>query len=86
MWVDKNGNAYDSILGITPYGIKADWDKAYELYPVNEINGQKKYVGGISDANFNLAFLSGFRYNLYIPIDERLTDVSVAGFEKNPTN
>ena len=86
MWADKNGNAYDSILGITPYGIKADWDKAYELYPVNEINGQKKYVGGISDANFNLAFLSGFRYNLYIPIDERLTDVSVAGFEKNPTN
>ena len=75
---DANGNAYESILGITDKGVQlTDWDNA-----VLTTSTKTGYVGGIKDTNFNLTFLSGFHYNLYLPVDARLTDVSVEGFTK----
>ena len=74
---DANGNVYDSILGLTENGIVADWENGYVL----TASEQTRLIGGI-EAEFNLGFLSGFRYNLYIPVDARLSNVEVEGYEK----
>ena len=77
---DKNGNAYESILGVTDKGVQlADWENAV----LTTSDTKTGYVGGIKDTNFNLTFLTGFRYNLYLPVDARLTEISVDGFTKS---
>ena len=74
---DANGNVYRSALGFTENGFVVDWENGYVLSATEET----MLVGGI-DAEFNLGFLSGFRYNLYIPVDARLSNVEVEGYTK----
>ena len=75
---DANGNVYKNALGITEDGkLIVDWENGYVL----TASEQTKLVGGI-EAEFNLGFLSGFRYNLYIPVDARLSSVEIEGYTK----
>ena len=96
-WVDENGNlitdgifALDSKTGVAwPKLLEVEDEETgttsyvYNIYAKENINGVVKYVGGIKKASFNLNFLTGFRYNLYIPVDERLSDVVVEGYAKS---
>ena len=77
---DASGNVYDKYLGIIDGKFVFDWDNA-----TLSASEETKFVGGIEYANFNLNFLTGFRYNLYIPVDARLTDVAVEGYAKSET-
>ena len=78
IWQDAKGNVYSSILGYTEDGFVVDWENGY-VFTASE---KTVAVGGI-EADFNLNFLTGFRYNLYIPVDERLSDVVVEGYAKS---
>ena len=74
---DAEGNVIESILGIYDDKFIFDWENACVL----TASEKTAFVGGIK-ADFNLNFLTGFRYNLYVPADARLSDVVVEGFEK----
>ena len=74
---DASGNEIESILGIVDGKFSFDWNNAIITLSENTV-----LVGGI-EADFNLNFLTGFRYNLYIPVDERLSDVVVEGYAKS---
>ena len=74
---DADGNIYKSILGVTDKGVQFNWDN-----PLLTASTQTTSVGGVKDTFFNLGFLAGFRYNIYLPVTSRLTDISVDGFEK----
>ena len=78
IWQDAKENVYSSILGYTENGFVVDWENGYAL----TASEQTITIGGI-EADFNLNFLTGFRYNLYIPVDERLSDVVVEGYAKS---
>ena len=75
---DASGNVYENILGLTADGKFAfDWETT-----ALTASEQTMFVGGIKDVNFNLNFLTGFRYNLYLPVTDALTDIKVEGYEK----
>ena len=88
-WSDaaEGGNAVSGVLGLGDNEVVFDWETTkVTLYAQDTIGDVTKYVGGIKDINFNLGFLSGFRYNLYTPVEnEILTDINVDGYTKGDT-
>jgi len=82
IWVDaaESGKAIGEKLGWNSEGTRFTWQNSYTFYAVGELDGNKTYVGGLKDAKFNIAFLTTFKYNLYLPIDEKLSITSVEGF------
>ena len=79
-WVDENGNALASKLGVTTSGV--NWQNSYTFRPVKPTENIQ-YVGGLKDIFFNLSFNSKFCYNLYLPAgDANLTVNDVSGFTK----
>ncbi|MBR5139751.1 MAG: hypothetical protein IKV16_01725, partial [Clostridia bacterium] len=79
-WVDENGNALASKLGVTTSGV--NWQDSYTFRPVKPTENIQ-YVGGLKDIFFNLSFNSKFCYNLYLPAeDANLTVNDVSGFTK----
>ena len=83
-WTDNSGNAISGVLGADADAlIKWPSNDSYSFYARESLNGVTKYIGGIKDVQFNLNFLTGFRYNLYIPVDDRLTDVVVDGYARS---
>ena len=79
-WVDKDGNALGTTLGLDGTNVK--WQDEYNFYAVKSLNGTIKYTGGLKDVLFNISFNSNFHYNVYLPAeDENLTINSVTGFD-----
>ena len=94
-WADKNGNAIPAgVLGLTAKGVAwpagvtdaetGETTYSYTFYAKESIDGVTKYVGGIKDVSFNIGFLSGFRYILYLPVNDRLTEIAVDGYVQAP--
>ena len=81
-WADKNGNAVASgVIGLTDKGVAWPEGDCINLYAKESIDDVVKYVGGIKVAQFNIGYMSGLRYNLYLPANAPISDVSVEGFE-----
>ena len=83
-WTDaaEGGNAVSGVLGLGDNEVVFDWETTkVTLYAQDSIGDVTKYVGGIKVANFNIGYMSGLRYNLYLPVEAPISGVSVDGFE-----
>ena len=73
VWVDaiEGGNIISDILGLANGSFA--WAEEYNFYGVKEHDGVINYVGGIKDVMFNVSYYTNFKYNLYLPADEKIT-------------